>query len=311
MAAKYFSGYTRSGTRFGPPPTTPVCSGYQPPSTNEPRVVYSNALSASMSIPQFSQNLDCFTSAIDAMKPMLESLKPTNDVETGIINYLRLLTGHLRDLKQEFGVMAKRYDDRFDECRKRTYDVELTVHKAEQYTRRDTVTVVGVNMPESETQSSLSTVVAKTMCDSGETVSPEDFSACHRNSTQTRVVRGKTLPPSITVRFKTVSKKDSVLRSYKNFDQAKARPRPVKLYQSLTPHYSNLRNGIVNCLTPGEKRKEYGISLSGQKIKWCTYQSPTAGLVYKLESGAYFKGIHTWEQFIDSFIEKFPEALSA
>ena len=57
----------------------------------------------------------------------------------------------------------------------------------------------------------------------------EDFTAIHRNSRDNRVIKGRTVPPSVTVRLSKISKKDSVLRSYRNYNQAASEPQPVKI----------------------------------------------------------------------------------
>ena len=44
----------------------------------------------------------------------------------------------------------------------------------------------------------------------------------------------------------------------------------------------------------------------GKRIKWCTYQSPTAGLVVKLQSDEYMRDIHV----IDDFYLNFEKVLS-
>ena len=39
----------------------------------------------------------------------------------------------------------------------------------------------------------------------------------------------------------------------------------------------------------------------GKRIKWCTYQSPTAGLVVKLQSDEYMRDIHVIDDFYFNF----------
>ena len=60
--------------------------------------------------------------------------------------------------------------------------VEVNVAKTDQYSRRDTVVVAGLDYnPETETHSELTGAVAGEMSKSGVQVNASDFSACHRN----------------------------------------------------------------------------------------------------------------------------------
>ncbi len=115
------------------------------------------------------------------------------------------------------------------------------------------------------------------------------------------------MPPSITVKFAKVNKKDTVLRQYKNFDSAAKKPREQKVYQSLSRHYASVRNYMFEFFNAKSDERKFGpIHNPGMKVKWITYQSPTAGFAFKLESGEYFKGIHMWHEFIDLMYDKFP-----
>ncbi len=107
-------------------------------------------------------------------------------------------------------------------------DVTRAVVKNEQYNRRDTLTVVGLPKPVDETEDTLSKKIAETLCISGESVAPDDFTAVHRNGKEPRKTPGgKTIPPSVTVKFNNISKKDKVIRNYKNFDHTNKTPRQV------------------------------------------------------------------------------------
>ena len=100
----------------------------------------------------------------------------------------------------------------------------------------------------------------------------------------------------------SVNKKDSVLRGYRNFDTAAMKPRDVKVYQSLSHHYSELRSSIVKFFNPqSDSTQDFGIARMDKLLKWVTYQSPSAGFVMKLKSDEYFKGIHVWEDFTEQF----------
>ncbi len=176
------------------------------------------------------------------------------------------------------------------------------VVKNEQYTRRDTITMVGLEKQPDETETTLSAKVAETLSASGVTVTPNDFSAVHRNGKDGPVLKsGKTAPPSVTIKFSVVSKKDNVLKSYKNFDQVANKPRSVKIFQSLSPHYGTLRRSIVQFFNSSNAHNR------GKELMWVTYQSPSAGLCVKLKSKEYFKDIHV----NDDFYLKFDEACRA
>ncbi len=181
--------------------------------------------------------------------------------------------------------------------------------KNEQYTRRDTVTVVGLDMPNGEAQADLSAKVAEHLSNSGESVAHSDFSVVHRNAANSKEVRGKVVPPSVTVRFLNISKKDRVLRSYSNFDQAKKQVRPVRVYQSLCKRYADVCMKIVNFFKLKADDDNMGILNCGLTLKWCTYSSPSAGFALKLSDGQYFTGVHTFRDFAKLFISKYEAAL--
>ena len=241
------------------------------------------------------------TNTLDAICPMIEGLKPNSDFETGVINILRLLVGQMRDFKAE---MAELKNSNWSDFRQLDEDITslaVTTFKTEQYSRRDTMLITGLPKPADESHEDLTKKVTETLSVSGQNISASDLSAVHRNAKESKTVRGKVVPPSVTVKFQNVSKKDSVLRSYRNFDTVLKRPRPVRVYQSLSPHYSELRSNIVKFFNDEDTTELYGISNAGKKLKWATYQSPTAGIVIKLKSDEYLKNIHTFPDFILAF----------
>ena len=188
-------------------------------------------------------------------------------------------------------------------------DMTLSVIKSEQYTRRDTVTVVGLPMLDDtpESQSELTAKVAEVLSNSGETVAASDLSAVHRNSKASKEIRGKRVPPSVTVKFSMINKKDAVLRQYKNYDPKLKKTRDVRVFQSLSEHYATVRKSIYDFFNSKDDSRDFTpIFNPGFKVKWVTYQSPSSGFAIKLQSGEYFKGIHTWHEFIDTMLEKFP-----
>ena len=97
--------------------------------------------------------------------------------------------------------------------------VETDIAKTDQYARRNTVMVTGIDYKrETETFNELNETVATELSKSGVAVSASDFAACHRNGNKIKNItrNGKTVktPPSVTVRFYNCHKKD-VLNSYK------------------------------------------------------------------------------------------------
>ena len=78
---------------------------------------------------------------------------------------------------------------------------------------------------------------------------------------------------SITVRFSNLTKKDKVLRGYKNFHPNR-KPKQVRVYQSMTPYYKLLKNNITDYF----KRLQV-------KVKWVHWRSSTAGMCVKLDNG--------------------------
>ena len=283
--------------------STPSADGYQPEQH------YSNRLLSASNV------LTAVTSTLDTMKGMLDSLDASTEFEKGVKSYLALLHSQVVEARTEQAILrdeqAKLRDElivRHRNIRESVDDLALNVVKTEQYSRRDTVTVVGLAKPDGiETESDLCKKVANVLSASGETVTAADLSVAHRNSKNSKIVKGKTVPPSITVRFSRISKKDAVLRGYKNFDTSLKKARDIKVYQSLTPHYSSLRSSIYDFFDSKPDCPDYGnICNAGLKVKWVTYQSPTSGFAVKLQSGEYFNGIHLFPDFLSIIHEKFP-----
>ena len=289
-------------------------TGDQLPSTdaNQSQQEYSNRIVSA------SDNLSAITATLDTMKSMLDNLTATTDFEKGIKTYLALLQSQVCEARAEHARLRDEQARLRDEVivrnrnvRESVNDLTLNVVKTEQYSRRDTITVVGLPKPAgTEAESDLCNKVADVLSACGETVTADDLSVAHRNSKHSKVVRGNiTIPPSVTVRFAKISKKDSVLRGYRNYDQCLKKPREVRVYQSLTSHYSSVRNSIVEFFKSGPDCENYGdVFNHGLKLKWATYQSPTSGFAVKLDSavGEYMNGIHLFQDFLKQIYDKFP-----
>ena len=243
-----------------------------------------------------AQSLNAATAIIEALSPLVNALKPTTDFEIGMTNLARLFVTHLNDVTVKYHDLKQHYHRSFSALDNSLTELTTSAVKTEQYNRRDTLTVLGMPQQPEENEDVLAKKVAAQLSCSGENVTPEDFSAVHRNG-KPRVTAGKTIPPTVTVKFSKVSKKDVVLRGYKNFDASKKKPRDVKVFQSLSPHYAALRRKIVQFFDTSNISRNYG-----KELKWVTYQSPTAGLVVKLKSEEYFRDIHIWDDFMDRFI---------
>ncbi len=213
-----------------------------------------------------SDRISSFTKTLDTMKDMLDGLTANSEFEKGIKSYLALLHSQVCEARIEQAKLgdeqARLRDEllfRHRNVRESVNDLALNVVKTDQYSRRDTVTVVGLTKPEGgETELDLCNKVADVLSASGVTVTTDDLSVAHRNSRDNRHIKGKVIPPSVTVRFTKISKKDSVLRGYKNFDSSHNKPRDVKVYQSLTTHYSSVRRSIYDFFNSNAKCNDFG-----------------------------------------------------
>jgi len=254
--------------------------------------------------------ISSLTPTLDHMYEKFKSgPKPASDFEKSVADFMDVLYCQIKELKNEHAQLRDEMLFRNRDVTDSVEELHLSVVKTEQYSRRDTITVVGLEKPETETETNLSQRVAETLSNSGVQVTPDDFSVLHRNGRDNRTVRGKTIPPSITVRFNRIHKKDAVLRKYRNFDTSSSAPRPVKIYQSLTQHYADLRSGIFKFLKSDKNDETYingPICNAGLKPKWVTYQSPTSGFAVKLATGEYFNGIHVWRDFEKIILSNFP-----
>ena len=120
-------------------------------------------------------------------------------------------------------------------------------------------------------------------------------------------MKGVAVPPSVTVRFCRINKKDSVLRGYKNYDAANKKPRQTRVYQSLSSHYSDLRRAMYTFFGSKPDSRDFGdIRNTNLNVKWITYQSPSSGFAFKTQSGDYFNGIHTFSDFAKAIYDKYP-----
>ena len=252
--------------------------------------------------------LSDLTATLDNLQNMCSELKADTAFEKGMQKLVSLLISQMKEIKVD---QVNKHDEglyRHSQLTRTVDDMAMSVVKSEQYTRRDVLTVVGLPKSDGpETETELTTKVVEILSQSGEEVKPTDLSACHRNARNNRVIRGKTIPPSVTVKFDKINKKDKVLRQYKNFDSENRKARDVRVYQSLSEHYTSVRKSILDFFNSDKNSKEYGrIYNPGLKVKWVTYQSPTAGFAIKLQTGEYFKGVHMWHEFVENLLKVVP-----
>ena len=231
------------------------------------------------------ESIDDFKSVNESIKEissMIDNLKPKGTFETQVKLVLQALSKHVEVLSTNCSAMSTCVDT-----------VEANLAKTDQYSRRSTVLVTGMDYKkESETYDSLSTNVASELSKSGVKVSNSDFAACHRNGKKIKTVkrsgREVVTPTSITVKFVNANKKDSVLKGYKNFEGGK--PKKVKVVQSLNNYYQELKYNISNLC------RENGV-----KVLWIHWRSSSSGLCIKLEDDRYFAKVHSMRDFTNRY----------
>ena len=233
--------------------------------------------------------------ALMAVKSMLQNVPPTTPFEKNIHNCVELLIGHFIEMKHELEIFKCKSID-FDHSMR---EIKVSTVKTEQYSRRDCITVTGVGKPEGETTKDLGVKVASTLSKSGVPVKVDDFSAFHRNGDKVKQIkqrdgRVKEIPPTITVKFKTVNKKDDVVKNYKNYDVENSKRNDIQVYHSLSPHYASLRRSILQYFSDGN-------NTYGKELKWVRYLSPSSGIAVKLKSDEFFKNINVIEDFQSKF----------
>ena len=284
------------------PGRDPYVSG--PPVTPRPS---SPTATGNQTSDEVGLKINAIVASVDAIKSELDKLTPTSEFERGLTTVCNLLIAQVRELKvaqqnlhEDHVKINSRLNSHCDEALNVLTDHDISLVKMEQYTRRDTVTLLCVQRTDNETTESLTKRIASTLSSSSVDVKPADLSVVHRNSKLDRTIKGKTVPPSITARFHSINLKDEVIRKYKNFDHTNSKPRECRVYNALSPHYDELRKNIVQFFRPDPSDP----TVIKYKLKWVTYQSPTAGLAIKLQSGEYFRDVHVWDDFMRGFTHK-------
>lgn len=229
---------------------------------------------------------------VRVVTPMIsEAVKPSSvDVESSVRGVVEPM------LKVLVDPVVSDVQKLKDDCVKLREDVDYVgngmntnwtaISKVEQYSRRGTITVVGLPQRENEN-------VVDEIC-TLLNIKESDLEAAHRNSNKPitfKNSKGDTVskPPSITVRFSNLNKKDSVLRSYKNYQNGNAKS--IRVYQSLTETYKNIKQSITDYC------KELQVELA-----WIHWRSASAGLVVKIKStGKLISKIFCHDDFVNQY----------
>ena len=177
---------------------------------------------AGVSTSLSAESADCALNDFDSVKSslndvllMVESLKTKGPFEATIKSTIQVLIKHMQVISTNCSVVSGTVDT-----------VETDIAKTDQYARRNTVMVTGIDYKrETETFNELTETVATELSKSGVAVSTADFAACHRNGNKIRNItrNGKTVKtlPSVTVHFYNCHKKDNVLNNYRNYENGK------------------------------------------------------------------------------------------
>ena len=224
---------------------------------------------------------------LNTIQPMLDSIVSSDLAVVTLKNVLSVLTSQIVELKTEVVLDSNKHHDTF-----------IRTVKNEQYSRRNTAVLVGLPADPSESPTSagnLVDIVAKKLTEiSGTPVKPENFSAVHRNGPvkddSARSTRhSNTKIPSITVYFFDSNQKDKVLQNYSNFDKSRGKSRDVRLYQSLSKFYTDLKSSLSS---------EIESKLGKNKLKWIHWRSQSTGFVVKLKDDRTFKKIFCLNDFL-------------
>ena len=220
---------------------------------------------------------------------------PSTVTETMLVKCIMSLFGEFKCLQNQFTELQSKQIDpiksRVKELNDVQADMQINQGKTEQYQRRDTLIVSGLDMRENETADQVKTAVVEVLNHSGVQVSQGDLSAVHRNAKESKIVkkgdRQIVIPPSITVKLYNLNKKDDILRNYKNFDRAQDKKRKVRVYQSLSPYYKEIKD-LIN---------EY-CSTRHMAIAWAHWRSASCGLAIKLkDSNRVITKVHCLDDF--------------
>ena len=170
-----------------------------------------------------SSMLQAKTSTLVEIKNQLNDLKVSSSspFQANMKNLVALLCSQMIDMKEEIAELRSS----LVESRENSNNAIISAEKANQYSRRNTIVVAGVDLEENETQSKLEAKIAGLLTNSDTTVKTSELSHCYRNNAKNKVIKDnngneKIIPPTITVVFQKSSKKDTVLKNYSNYDSS-------------------------------------------------------------------------------------------
>ena len=240
----------------------------------------------------FQTLLEGKLATLRTIQPILEGIVSDDPAINSLKSVLTILTAQVVEIKSD--VFASNIDQ---------HQTIVRTAKTERYSRWNTTVLVGLPVGSSESDNSpgklVENVAKKLTTVSGVSVKPSDLSAVHRNAqpkpTSNRNTRGKKPnPPSVTVCFYNSNLKDNVLMKYRNYDTSKKQSRDVRLYQSLSKFYSNLKDQISSVLES---------KLGKDKVKWIHWRSQSTGFVVRLKDpdNTTFKNISCLQDFEREF----------
>ena len=201
----------------GDAPPLPVAPGYQPPPRSDPSTFQHHPKYVPMqnteAFSPLETEIDTVPAALDSLLPIIQGAAPKSPFETSVQNVMQVLIGQVKAINQKVDRNRNATCGCLRQMDNSMVDVTRGLVKTEQYNRRDTITVTGLQKESTETEDTLAQKVAETLSVSGEDVAVKDFTAVHRNGQKPRKIAGKEIPPSVTVKFHNISKKDRVLRN--------------------------------------------------------------------------------------------------
>ena len=202
---------------------------------------------------------DHMQDTLSVIREMLGKEPPKSPFESNMLNCVNLLIAQMWEIK----TYQQQQDMRINNMVINMQEIKRSSVQTEQYSRRDCLTVTGLTKPDNETSIELGPKITAALSKSGISVKIDDLSAFHRNQQQNKTIAqrygtSRKIPPSVTVKFKSINQKDNVVKSYRNFDFAAKKPAEVQVYHSISPHYANLRQKLWNTINP--LKQEEGLS---------------------------------------------------
>ena len=139
--------------------------------------------SAGVSTSLSADSVDCALNDFHSVKnslndvlSMVESLKTKSSFEASIKSTIQVIIKHMQVISANCSVVSSSVDT-----------VETDIARTDQYARRNTVMVTGIEYKwETETSNELTETVATELSKSGVPVSTSDFAACHQNGNRIR-----------------------------------------------------------------------------------------------------------------------------